>query len=183
MQCRRWSLLYFVHHTNFLGVCFYFPIHPHWVIICLFFWLTLLKFWWSSMQKLSLWADEMLTFLLPADIPVVCKQVLHRNLQNITQEVACVLPFVPLKTLTELLNGETILRNVRWYGDIVWSPQQVRILYFYLAFIWKQMVHCSVEKRAWTASVFTPISLQLVSYASHEPLRILVPHTHQLPSN
>lgn len=77
----------------------------------------------------------MLPFLLPADIPVVCQQVLHRNLQNITQEVACVLPFVPLKTLTELLNGETILRNIRWYGDIVWSPQQVRILYFYLAFI------------------------------------------------
>ena len=74
----------------------------------------------------------MLTFLLSADISVVCQQVLHRNLQNITRELTCLLPFVPLKTLTKLFSGETILRNIRAYGDILWSPQQVRILYLYL---------------------------------------------------
>lgn len=122
MQCRRWCLLYFVHHINVFWVCFYLPIHPHCIVICLSFWLTIFKFWRWSMQKLPLsWLD--------VDIPVVCQQVLHRNLQNITQELTCLLPFVPLKTLTDLLSGETILSNLRWYGDTLWSPQQVCILY------------------------------------------------------
>lgn len=72
---------------------------------------------------------------LGADIPVVCQQVLLRNLQNITQEATCLLPFVPLKTLMELLHGETILRNLRWYGDIPWSPQQVGFLTSTLTFL------------------------------------------------
>lgn len=66
------------------------------------------------------------------DISVVHLQVLHRNLQNVTQELNCLLPFVPLKKLTELLNGETILRNIRTYGDILWSPQQVHLFYLNL---------------------------------------------------
>lgn len=59
---------------------------------------------------------------------VVCQQALHRDLQNITQQVNCLLPFVPLRKLTEILNGETILRDVSLYRDIHWSPQQVHIL-------------------------------------------------------
>lgn len=85
------------------------------------------------MQKLSLsWLD--------VDIPVVCQQVLHRNLQNLTQEAACLLPFVPLKTLKELFTGEIILRNISSYANILWSPQQVRILYFYLHAVWSSIL-------------------------------------------
>ncbi|TNM91167.1 hypothetical protein fugu_003456 [Takifugu bimaculatus] len=57
------------------------------------------------------------------------QEVLHRNLQNITQEVKCLLPFVPLKTLTEILDGETMLGKIRLIGNILWSPQQAQLLF------------------------------------------------------
>ncbi|XP_078113836.1 LOW QUALITY PROTEIN: stereocilin [Sander vitreus] len=57
------------------------------------------------------------------------QEALHRDLQNITQQVNCLLPFVPLRKLTEILNGETILRDVSLYRDIRWSPQQAQLLF------------------------------------------------------
>lgn len=59
---------------------------------------------------------------------VVCQQALHRDLQNITQQANCLLPFVPLRKLIDAMNGETILRDISLYRDIHWSPQQVHIL-------------------------------------------------------
>lgn len=56
-----------------------------------------------------------------------CQQAQHRDLQNITQQVNCLSPFVPLRKLTETLNGETILRDISLYRDVRWSPQQVHI--------------------------------------------------------
>ncbi|XP_068435116.1 stereocilin [Clinocottus analis] len=53
----------------------------------------------------------------------------HRYSQNITQQANCVLPFVPLRKLTETLNGKTILRDVSLYRDIHWSPQQAQLLF------------------------------------------------------
>ncbi|KAL7406680.1 hypothetical protein ABVT39_024498 [Epinephelus coioides] len=55
------------------------------------------------------------------------QEALH--LQNITQQVNCLLPFIPLRKLTETLDGETILRNISLYRDICWSPQQAQLLF------------------------------------------------------
>lgn len=79
---------------------------------------------------------------------IVCHQALHRDLQNITQQVNCLLSFVPLRKLTEALNGENILRDISLYRDINWSPQQVHVLrqltffweLFSTALIWQQQV-------------------------------------------
>ncbi|XP_068173270.1 stereocilin [Antennarius striatus] len=57
------------------------------------------------------------------------KEALHRDLQNITLRARCLLPFVSLRKLTETLNGDTILRNIRLYKDILWSPQQTLLLF------------------------------------------------------
>ncbi|KAM7406187.1 hypothetical protein PAMP_000580 [Pampus punctatissimus] len=56
------------------------------------------------------------------------QEALQRDLQNITQQVNCLLPFVPLRKLTEVLNGENILRDIRLYRDINWSPQQAQLV-------------------------------------------------------
>ncbi|XP_019126041.2 stereocilin [Larimichthys crocea] len=55
------------------------------------------------------------------------QEALHR--ENITQQVNCLLPFVPLRKLTETLNGTAILRDVSLYRDILWSPQQAQFLF------------------------------------------------------
>uniref|UniRef100_A0A3B4V8K0 Stereocilin n=1 Tax=Seriola dumerili TaxID=41447 RepID=A0A3B4V8K0_SERDU len=47
-----------------------------------------------------------------------------QQLLNITQQVNCLLPFVPLRNLIEAANRETIMRDTSMYGDIHWSPQQ-----------------------------------------------------------
>ncbi|KAM9366292.1 stereocilin [Symphorus nematophorus] len=57
------------------------------------------------------------------------QEELHRDVQNITQLVNCLLPFVPLRKLTETLNGEAILRDISLYRDILWSPQQAQLLF------------------------------------------------------
>lgn len=86
----------------------------------------------------SPWKNALPDFIRPPDerdlpdISVVRQQLLHRNLHNITQEVKCLLPFVPLKTLTEILDGEAMLGKIRPIGSILWSPQQVCVLYLYL---------------------------------------------------
>lgn len=76
------------------------------------------------------------------DVSVVRQQLLHRNLRNITQEVKCLLPFVPLKTLTEILDGETMLGKIRLTGNILWSPQQVCVPY--LRAVWSG-IHLSTD--------------------------------------
>lgn len=109
-------------HNRFLGL--FLPSHPSTLYRYLPFLLA------YNLQILTMVNAKTLPLSwLDVDIPVVSQQVLHRNLQNITQELTCLLPFVPLKTLTDLLSGETILSNLRWYRDTLWSPQQVCILY------------------------------------------------------
>ncbi|XP_074475063.1 stereocilin isoform X1 [Sebastes fasciatus] len=54
---------------------------------------------------------------------------MQEALQNITQQVNCLSPFVPLKKLTETFDGETILGDVSRYRDIRWSPQQAQLLF------------------------------------------------------
>ncbi|XP_068612610.1 stereocilin [Brachionichthys hirsutus] len=56
-------------------------------------------------------------------------EALHRDWQNVTQRARCLLPFVSLRKLTEALNGDTILRNISLYKDILWSPQQTVLLF------------------------------------------------------
>ncbi|XP_041634601.1 stereocilin-like [Cheilinus undulatus] len=51
------------------------------------------------------------------------------NFENITQQVNCLSPFVPLKKLTETIKGETILRDISLYRDMLWSPQQAQLLF------------------------------------------------------
>lgn len=55
------------------------------------------------------------------------QQALKREEQNITQLPNCLLPLVPLRKLTEALNGEELLRGISRYREVVWSPQQVSI--------------------------------------------------------
>ncbi|KAM7015042.1 stereocilin [Tautogolabrus adspersus] len=57
------------------------------------------------------------------------QEALQRDLQNITQQVNCLSPFVPLRKLRETVNGETILRDISLYSDILWSPQQAQLLF------------------------------------------------------
>ncbi|XP_036951641.1 stereocilin [Acanthopagrus latus] len=57
------------------------------------------------------------------------QEALHRDSQNSTQQVNCLLPFVPLRELTETLNGEAIVRDISLYRDVLWSSQQAQLLF------------------------------------------------------
>ncbi|KAM3876997.1 stereocilin [Diretmus argenteus] len=54
---------------------------------------------------------------------------LQRGLRNITLQVHCLLPFVPLRKLAEDVTGETILRDISRYRDLHWSAQQAELLF------------------------------------------------------
>ncbi|KAG7230527.1 hypothetical protein INR49_012240 [Caranx melampygus] len=55
-------------------------------------------------------------------------QALQRDVQNITQQVDCLLPFIPLRKLIEA-NRETIMRDISTNRDVLWSPQQAQVLF------------------------------------------------------
>ncbi|XP_047437005.1 stereocilin [Mugil cephalus] len=57
------------------------------------------------------------------------QEALRRDLRNITQQVNCLLPFVPLRKLIQAMDGETIVRGISMYRDIHWSPQQTQFLF------------------------------------------------------
>ncbi|XP_051236397.1 stereocilin isoform X2 [Dicentrarchus labrax] len=57
------------------------------------------------------------------------QEALQRDLQNVTQQVNCLLPFVPLRKLTETLNGDATLRDISLYRNMRWSPQQAQLLF------------------------------------------------------
>ncbi|XP_023153501.2 stereocilin [Amphiprion ocellaris] len=57
------------------------------------------------------------------------QEALHREMKNITQQVNCLLPFVPLRKLIQAMDGETVLRGISMYRDINWSPQQAQLLF------------------------------------------------------
>ncbi|XP_074522914.1 stereocilin isoform X2 [Halichoeres trimaculatus] len=57
------------------------------------------------------------------------QEALQRDMQNNTPPVNCLSPFVPLRKLTESVTGETILKDISLYRDILWSPQQAQILF------------------------------------------------------
>uniref|UniRef100_A0A3P8T5S2 Stereocilin n=1 Tax=Amphiprion percula TaxID=161767 RepID=A0A3P8T5S2_AMPPE len=64
-------------------------------------------------------------------LEVLSQPGLHRfsPAQNITQQVNCLLPFVPLRKLIQAMDGETVLRGISMYRDINWSPQQAQLLF------------------------------------------------------
>ncbi|XP_068587033.1 stereocilin [Cebidichthys violaceus] len=85
----------------------------------------------SEAERCQCW-KMLLTELKPGQRAMLynaMQEALHRHLQNITQQANCLLPFIPLRKLTETLNGETILRDVSLYRDIRWSPQQAQLLF------------------------------------------------------
>ncbi|XP_067342851.1 stereocilin [Channa argus] len=57
------------------------------------------------------------------------QEAFHRDLQNVTQQLNCLLPFVPLRMLIEATSGETILRDISLYRDAHWSAQQAQFLF------------------------------------------------------
>ncbi|XP_008292183.1 stereocilin-like [Stegastes partitus] len=57
------------------------------------------------------------------------QEALQREMRNITQQVNCLLPFVPLRKLIQAVDGETVLRSISMYGGISWSPQQAQLLF------------------------------------------------------
>ncbi|XP_034536394.1 stereocilin [Notolabrus celidotus] len=57
------------------------------------------------------------------------QEALQRDTQNNTEQVNCLSPFVPLRKLTESVTGETILKDIRLYRDILWSQQQAQVLF------------------------------------------------------
>ncbi|XP_056135330.1 stereocilin [Lampris incognitus] len=57
------------------------------------------------------------------------QKALDQGLKNITLKVDCFLPLIPLKKLTEAVNGDTILRDISIYRDLRWSPQQAQFLF------------------------------------------------------
>ncbi|XP_029987138.1 stereocilin isoform X2 [Sphaeramia orbicularis] len=52
-----------------------------------------------------------------------------QQLHNITQQVNCLLPFVPLRKLTQALNRSTLLKEISLYKELDWSPQQAQLLF------------------------------------------------------
>ncbi|KAL4641889.1 stereocilin-like [Arapaima gigas] len=65
------------------------------------------------------------------------KAILHSRLQealerisgNMTVQLQCLLPFVPLKTLRSALDGSEILRHITVLKHLPWSSQQAQLLY------------------------------------------------------
>ncbi|XP_040896046.1 stereocilin-like [Toxotes jaculatrix] len=57
------------------------------------------------------------------------QEALYRDMQNITQQANCLLPFVPLRKLIEATIGETMPRDISLYRDVHWSPQQAQFLF------------------------------------------------------
>ncbi|XP_024275150.2 stereocilin-like [Oncorhynchus tshawytscha] len=74
---------------------------------------------------------------LLADLKPAHRAMLHRALQealasnsrNFTVQLQCLLPFVPLRELIEVLDKETFLRDMSLYRDLPWSPQQAQLLF------------------------------------------------------
>ncbi|CDQ61932.1 unnamed protein product [Oncorhynchus mykiss] len=74
---------------------------------------------------------------LLADLKPAHRAMLHRALQealasnsrNFTVQLQCLLPFVPLRELIEVLDRETFLRDMSLYRDLPWSPQQAQLLF------------------------------------------------------
>nr|XP_043885418.1 stereocilin [Solea senegalensis] len=57
------------------------------------------------------------------------QEVVLRDLQNLTLQRNCLLPFVPLRTLGDATDGETVLRQISLYRDALWSQQQAQLLF------------------------------------------------------
>ncbi|KAM3625394.1 uncharacterized protein V6R79_011379 [Siganus canaliculatus] len=87
---------------------------------------------WSEIREAAhckCWR-ELLTELKPGHRAMLfnaVQEVFLTDLKNITQTVNCLLPFVPLRKLTETFTGETILRATNLYRDVPWSPQQAQL--------------------------------------------------------
>nr|XP_054588123.1 stereocilin [Nothobranchius furzeri] len=89
---------------------------------------------WSdiSQEAHCLCWRAMLTDLKPghrAMLYSAVQEALHRDSRNITQQVNCLFPFVPLRKLMQTMSGETTWRGIGTYRDAQWSPQQAQFLF------------------------------------------------------
>ncbi|KAF6722704.1 Stereocilin [Oryzias melastigma] len=57
------------------------------------------------------------------------QEALHRDWNNITQQVPCLLPFTPLRKLMQTTSGESIWKSINAYRDTPWSLQQFQFLF------------------------------------------------------
>ncbi|KAM9765262.1 stereocilin [Menidia menidia] len=89
---------------------------------------------WSDISKTaycSCWRTT-LTELKPGHRAMLynaMQEVLFIDLRNITQQVNCLLPFIPLRKMIQALNGEAIWRGIGTYRNLQWSPQQAQFLF------------------------------------------------------
>ncbi|XP_072237407.1 stereocilin [Leuresthes tenuis] len=89
---------------------------------------------WSEISKAahcSCWRT-LLTDLKPGHRAILYSAIQEarlRDLKNITQQVNCLFPFVPLRKMIQEMNGETIWRGIGIYRDVHWSPQQAQFLF------------------------------------------------------
>ncbi|XP_061669972.1 stereocilin-like [Syngnathoides biaculeatus] len=89
---------------------------------------------WSEMNQTAhcrCWRS-MLTELKPGHKAMLynaMQEALHRDSLNVTHQVNCLLPLIPLRKLTEALKSEGLPRDVSSYRRIRWSPQQAQLLF------------------------------------------------------
>ncbi|TRY92454.1 hypothetical protein DNTS_028161, partial [Danionella cerebrum] len=57
------------------------------------------------------------------------QKALEDKSANITQQLQCLLPFMPLKKLMSDLDGETVLQHISLYKHLPWSHQQTQMLF------------------------------------------------------
>ncbi|KAM9408591.1 stereocilin [Pholidichthys leucotaenia] len=73
---------------------------------------------------------EILTELKPGHRAMLYNAVQEAlQKRNVTQQVNCLLPFVPLRTLMQTMSVKTILKDISLYRDIHWVPQQAQHLF------------------------------------------------------
>ncbi|XP_061102858.1 stereocilin [Conger conger] len=57
------------------------------------------------------------------------QQALDQTTLNTSQQLRCVLPFIPLRKLASEIDGATVLRQLPLYKHLPWSPQQAQLLF------------------------------------------------------
>ncbi|XP_077569515.1 stereocilin [Stigmatopora nigra] len=85
----------------------------------------------SQTARCQCW-DGVLTELKPGHKAMLyhaMQEALHKDSLNVTQDVNCLLPLIPLRKLSEALQGVGLPGDMRLYGDINWLPQQAQVVF------------------------------------------------------